>query len=518
MRITRRELIERVGAAGGFGAAFVTMQGLGLLPGASAVAELPEPGTNIGPGARVVVLGAGIAGLVAAYELQRTGFEVVVLEARQRPGGRNWTLRGGDRVVEIGHQAQTCQFDDGLYFNPGAARIPSQHTGILAYCRELGVQLEVFINANRSALYQDDTAFDGQPIVSRRLRHDLTGHVSELLVKALASDVLDGEVNEADRARLSAFLRVHGALDRSGAYRGSTRSGLEPDAEGRRPLEPLDLGALLRSRYWHWHLYFEETFEQQATMLQPVGGMDRIAMAFARALGDNIRFGREVVGIRKREAGVRVVHRAGEGEDRVELAADYCVCTLPLPVLGAVSTDLSIPVRRAIAEARYAGAFKLAWQADRRFWEEDHGIYGGISWTTRPITQIWYPSHGFHAARGVLLGAYAFDPGARAFGAAPPARRFAAAREGALALHPQFATEVSRPVSVAWRNIPYSRGAFANWTADQRARLLPVLEREDERIFLAGEHLSEWTAWQEGAVQSAHRVVAALHERVRAVG
>ena len=504
---------------GGFGAAFVTMQGLGLLPVASAAARLPEPGTDIGRRMRVVVLGAGIAGLVTAFELQRTGFEVVVLEARDRPGGRSWTLRGGDQVEEIGQPRQSCEFDDGLYFNTGPARIPSQHRAILSYCRELGVQLEVFVNANRSAFFQDDAAFDGQPIPSRQIRHDLAGHVSELLVKALASDVLDGEVSVNDRARLAAFLRVHGALDQSGSYRGSARSGLIATTEGLRPPEPLALDALLNSRFWHWHLYFEETFEQQATMLQPVGGMDQLARAFDRTLGDTIRYGREVVGIRKRESGVRITHKAttgaSTGDDRTQLLADYCVCTLPLPVLGNVSTDLSMPVRRAIAEARYEGAFKLAWQAQRRFWEEDDGIYGGISWTTRPITQVWYPSHGFHAANGVLLGAYAFDPGASAFAVASPDRRFAVARDNGTALHPQMATEVSRPVSVAWRNIAYSRGAFAHWTAEQRTRLLPVLCAEDERIFLAGEHLSDWTAWQEGAVQSAHRVVSALHVRAR---
>src|SRR5690242_19314688 len=104
-----------------------------------------------GRGRSVVILGAGIAGLVSAYELSRAGYKVTVLEARDRIGGRSWTIRGGDRIVQTGRPDQHATFGSGLYFNSGPARIPSTHRVILGYARRFGVPLEVFVNANRNA-------------------------------------------------------------------------------------------------------------------------------------------------------------------------------------------------------------------------------------------------------------------------------------------------------------------------------------------------------------------------------
>jgi monoamine oxidase len=142
MTISRRQFIARMARAGGFGAAFMTMHSLGLLGmvESSASADFPLPAST-GRGARVIILGAGIAGLVAAYELRRAGFDCTVLEARERPGGRNWTLRGGSKLVFNDGTAQECSFDEGNYFNCGPARLPSIHKTILGYCRELGVAM-----------------------------------------------------------------------------------------------------------------------------------------------------------------------------------------------------------------------------------------------------------------------------------------------------------------------------------------------------------------------------------------
>src|SRR5512132_3375187 len=144
MTLTRRTLLEQVGAVGGAGALLAAMNLLGLsaaTPAAAANFSLPKTSGN---GKSVVVLGAGIAGLVAAYELQKAGYRVTVLEARNRVGGRAWTIRGGDRVEQIDRPLQRASFDPGLYFNAGAARIPSTHRVILGYARQFGVKFETF--------------------------------------------------------------------------------------------------------------------------------------------------------------------------------------------------------------------------------------------------------------------------------------------------------------------------------------------------------------------------------------
>src|SRR6478609_4504389 len=127
MALTRRALLEQVGAAGGGAAVYLAMEALGLAIPTTAGAENFALLRTSGAGPSVIILGAGIAGLVSAYELQRAGYRVTVLEARDRVGGRAWTIRGGDRIVQTGRPDQLARFGKGLYFNAGAARIPSSH-------------------------------------------------------------------------------------------------------------------------------------------------------------------------------------------------------------------------------------------------------------------------------------------------------------------------------------------------------------------------------------------------------
>src|SRR6202023_3158549 len=145
MVLSRRKFVTHLAAISGMGAAFLSMQALGL---ASMAFAEPAPilPAKIGNGTQVVILGAGIAGLVMAYRMERAGFAVTVVEARRRTGGRNWTLRHGDKVEMIGETAQTVGFSEGMYFNAGPARIPSHHQGLLSYCKLLGVPLEVEVN------------------------------------------------------------------------------------------------------------------------------------------------------------------------------------------------------------------------------------------------------------------------------------------------------------------------------------------------------------------------------------
>src|ERR1700728_3379060 len=147
MTISRRDFVASVARAGGFGAAFMTMHSLGLLGMVETEQQkgFPLPAST-GRGTKVIILGAGIAGLVSAYEMRRAGFDCTVLEARGRPGGRNWTLRQGSKVVFTDGTSQECTFDEGNYFNCGPARLPSIHRNVLGYCKELGVALEVEVN------------------------------------------------------------------------------------------------------------------------------------------------------------------------------------------------------------------------------------------------------------------------------------------------------------------------------------------------------------------------------------
>lgn len=124
MSLTRREFLLRAGQTGGYGTAFVLMQSLGLLPVPEAAAQVPLKLVD-GRGTRVVILGGGIAGLVAAYELGKAGWSCTLLEARHRAGGRNWSVRNGTVVEFTDGTRQTCEWQPEHYLNAGPARLPS---------------------------------------------------------------------------------------------------------------------------------------------------------------------------------------------------------------------------------------------------------------------------------------------------------------------------------------------------------------------------------------------------------
>src|ERR1700722_2641762 len=224
MSLTRRVFLERMAQIGGYSAVFRSMQVLGLTP-ATGTSQLPQLTSDFGQGKSVVILGAGIAGLVSAYELSKAGFRCTILEARSRPGGRNWTVRDGCKVEFTDGSTQNCSWSNEGYLNAGPARIPSIHTHLLNYCQELGVPLEVEVNVSRSALMQAAALNGGKPVEQRQVLHDTRGYLAELLSKAIDKNCLDAELTKEDATRMKDFLNGFGVLDAGGKYTGTTRAG-----------------------------------------------------------------------------------------------------------------------------------------------------------------------------------------------------------------------------------------------------------------------------------------------------
>jgi monoamine oxidase len=424
--------------------------------------------------------------------------------------------------VEEADSTQRVSWDAGehMYFNPGPARIPYHHDGILAYCRELGVALEPMVNDNRAALLQDDRAFGGKPQLARSVINDARGFVAELAAKAVDQNHLARPVSPEDQERLRGFLRSFGALDRDLAYQGSARSGFAVapggGTESGRINQPIDLVQLLRSDFWYSKMHFGEGAYQAPTMLQPIGGMDRIGAAFAKRLGKVIRYGAEVTQLRKTATGARVVWRDRKqgGEQAIEAA--HVICTIPLPVLRQIDADFAPEVKAAMAMVGHVPAAKVAFQAERRFWELDQQIYGGISWTARDITQIWYPTAGFNRKKGILVGAYIWtEPQGRAFAAKPLAQRIADAIADGERVHENYSAALGKGISVAWSKIPFSGAGWAEWSSQARAQAYPLLLKGDGPILFAGEHLSYVTGWIVGAVRSAHCAIEQLAKQRR---
>ncbi len=522
--LNRRSLLQLIGAFAGGAVMYQAMSELGHAGESGYTGRIELRGDP--KGTSVLVLGAGIAGMSAALELRNAGYHVQILEYNDRPGGRNWSLYGGDTYTELGGFTQQVRFAPGLYLNPGPWRIPYHHRGMLDYCKRLKVALEPFIQVNYGAYMHSSKAFGGKPQRYREVHADFNGHVAELLAKATNQSGLDQAVTREDKEILLEAMREWGALDKNYEYKKglltSERRGYVSDPGGGLtsnpiPSEPLALNELMQSRLWATiaagHIY-----EFQNTLFQPVGGMGMIGRAFGRELGGIIRYNAKVTEIKQNEHGVTVAYRDVKSGGPLQHAqAQWCICTIPASILNQIPMTVGAPMKNAIDALYYDSAIKVGLQFKRRFWEQDESIYGGISFTDLPNAMIGYPStRYFDDGPGVLLGAYMFGANAVQMTALSPEERIKKTVEYASHIHPQIPAEFQHGAAVAWHRVPWTLGCAAHWTEELRAQHYDNLCAIDGRIMLAGEHASRLPAWQEGALLSSLDAVRRLHERVLA--
>jgi monoamine oxidase len=514
-----------IGAVAGSAVMYEAMSQLGYAgeSGYSGPIEL----TGDVKGASVLILGAGVAGMAAAYELRKAGYRVQILEYNDRPGGRNWSLYGGDTYTELGGFTQQVRFAPGLYLNPGPWRLPHHHLAVIDYCKRLKVVLEPFTQVNYAAFVQSPDAFGGKPKRYREVQADFNGHAAELLSKCVKQNALDQAVTKEDREVLLEAMREWGALDSSYEYkrglRASERRGWDSDPGGGTtsmptPSEPMALHELMQSKLWS-SIAAGHIYEFQSMIFQPVGGMGMIGKAFGRELEGLIRYNAKVTEIRQDASGVTASYQDTRSGERQSAQAQWCICTIPASILGQIPLQVGAPMKNAIDALYYDASIKVGLQFKRRFWEQDESIYGGISFTNLPNAMIGYPStRYFDDGPGILLGAYTFGANAFQISAMSPEERVRKTVEWGAQIHPQYTSEFQHGVGVAWHRVPWTLGCAAHWTEQLRAQHYDNLCAIDGRIMLAGEHASRIPAWQEGALLSALDAIRRLHQRVLAGG
>jgi len=516
--LNRRDFLLRAMAVGGSGLLMASMKAWGLQT--DSILTAPPKLSGNGRGKRVVILGAGLAGMVAAYELGKQGYTCEILEARSFAGGRCQTARRGFELTELGGERQVCNFDEGQYINHAAWRIPFSHQSTLHYTRELGVPLEMFNNDNDAAyIYREN--IEG-PLKGKRLRKleikaDMRGHVDELFAKALQAGRLDDRVTANDKQLLLDYLVNEGYLRPSDlTYKGTDARGYKvpPGVAAGELDDPLQFSELLHSKLGHIYRSANE-YTQQKTMLQAVGGMDRIAQAFEKQVHNVIRLNTEIVSLRNTARGVTVQCKDTQTGATRTVQGDFCLCTIPLSVLAQMDTDFSAPFKEAMKVA-YTPTGKIGIQMKRRFWEEDDFIYGGhISTDTPGMTLISLPSWDWQGRKGTVLGYYNFGGQAARISAMSLKDRTEFALAGGEKIFPGvYRAAAESSFSVAWHRVKYNIGGWANWSDDARRTGYPLLLKGEGRTLLAGEHLSYLNGWMAGAIESAWHQIAQLHARL----
>lgn len=514
--VTRREFLNLIAAAGGTAAVLGITGALGMIP-SSAQANVPELMQLNGRKKKAVILGAGIAGLTTAYQLIKAGYECTVLEASHRAGGRVFTVRAGTLIDEIGNP-QYCEFDDEphLYFNAGAARIPSTHSNVLHYCKELGVELEMFINENKAAWVQDDNILGGKPIRNRELSTNVRGFMAELMAKAMQDGDMDQPFSNDEAEIIMGLIRSFGDLDSNFKYKGSDRAGYASGdyVTHTAQFEMIQIRDLLKANALR-NVVTDNEGETGPMLMQAVGGNDHIPYGFVNKIKDHVKFRAMVTAIELNDKGVTVQYDY-DGQ-RLSIEADYCFNSIPTHFMAGIKHNLPAGYAKDMKYIRRGTAMKGAFQAKERFWEKE-GIYGGISWTNQPIRQIWYPAHGIHKQKGVILAAYDYGNGMPYTRMTQEERIEMMLAQGEK-VHPNYRQMVEKPITIAWHRMNHMLGCSARWRVEtpEEQRIFATLQAPvDGKYWCIGDQISHHTAWMESAMQSAHFALAELDRRVRA--
>lgn len=447
---------------------------------------------------RITILGAGIAGLVAAYELERMGHEVDIMEGSPRIGGRVWTHRFGDA-------------SDAPYSELGAMRIPSQHQLVLHYVNELGLadKLRKFVT-----VFEESNAL-----------MNVQGSVFRLK----DAQLLERYQGIFQDARYSQKTRLFAAWIKTivdAIAPGALRDGLEQDLADRlmdelerSDLDPyfsedgqtIDLHTFLKENLGFrarcskaLDVFFSDILtETSHDLLQLEGGMEQIIDRFVAAIKAPIRCNQEIVSLTVKNQGVEIAWI--ENGQRYTRHCDYVLCTIPFSVLRKIELiGFDAPKLNSIRNTVYCPATKVAFHCSEPFWQKE-GIAGGASISGEGVRQTYYPSVQFKQGSS-LLASYTIGDDADRMGNLSETERYQYVQTVVSKLHPELKQSgmVIDATSIAWGNYKWSAGGCTvHWHDDSKVPAYLEAARPQKSLFFAGEHCSRFPAWLQGSIESA---------------
>jgi len=470
------------------------------LPGLMPTRLLTETLQRRGVTKKVVIIGAGLAGLSAGYELTQAGHDVTILEARNRPGGRVLTLRE--------------PFADGLYAEAGAMNVFDNHSWTLKYIRLFGLILDrstspnlasiafirgkrITIKAGQAVVYPLHLSASETNVARRELWDRYVGPVLKDLGDYTAAGWPTSQLMKYDDMTFYEFLRKQGASADAATLLGlGAYGGL---GDGVRSVSAL---VLLR----------EAAHRSGMTSNSYIrGGTDSLPKAFAAKLSDKIRYGAPVVSIEQGATQVRVSFvQAGV---RTNIAADRVVCAIPFSVLRSitVSPEFSVEKQRAIKELPYTSVTRTYLQTKRKFWLEEG--FTGSATTDLGNTMVFdgAPNQGSDQSRGILES-YMVGAIARQTTSMPEPKRIAWVKEIVGKAYPSIHSNFEVGTTKCWDADEWARGGYAWYKPGQMKSLLPYVARPEGRLHFAGEHASSLFGWMQGALESGNRVAQEIND------
>ena len=445
----------------------------------------------------IIIVGAGLAGLVGASLLKEAGHRVMIIEANDRIGGRVHTIRD--------------PFGSGLYFNAGPMRIPDTHFLTMGYIQKFKLPVNLFINRTPSDIIYTNSVqtrlsiFERNPsILNYPTRMNERGKTAEELMLYVLNPILNFIKKDPDKHwgiiekkyklfSLGSFLNYYysdGAIDMIGilldmeAYMG------------------MSLIEVLREM-----IFFTST----AKYYEITGGMDALPHSFLPKLKDDILFRYKMTKIEQEDNRVIIqVNHEGKLEE-FHVTGDVAIITIPFSALRFVEVKpehlFSYYKRRAIRELNYIAATKIAIEFKSRFWERK-GQYGGKSITDLPIRFTYYPSYGIHTpGSAIVLASYTWADEALTWDSLSERERIQFALNNLAQI---YGREVYREfitgASFSWSRNPYSCGGFTAFEPGQETEIFPYIAPQAGRVYFAGEHTTLTHGWMQGAIESGIRV------------
>lgn len=460
----------------------------------------------------VIILGAGMAGLVAASLLKRAGHHVTILEGNDRVGGRVYTMRK--------------PFSRGNYFDAGAMRIPDTHKLVLEYIDRFSLPLNEFINTTpydtiyvngiltRKSKYEQNPAILKYPVEKKyRNQTALTIFLEavkpfyELYTNATPKERIKLK-KEYDRYSFGSFLKNNPfgkSLDTSTIRMIQVMLGIEGFPE----LSFVDIITDIVSNLFGPDLKYYEI----------IGGNDLLPWSFMRQLSENIHFHHNATQIKQGQKSVSVSTRNLVTGKNYELEGDYVITTIPFSVFQFVNIEpyesVSFLKRVAIQSLHYVPSTKIGLEFNQKFWEKEK-LYGGSLTTDFPLQFAYYPSHNIgKPGPGVLLGSYSWEDNAALWDSLPEERRVREALQMLYQVHgPVVFQSFCRGASFSWAQNPFSGGCFTLFKPYQYSDYGQVIKEPEGRIHFAGEHTSSFHGWIEGAIQSGVRTAYEVNGRL----